>query len=77
MGWKLAKIVRNNEYKIDGINLFDLEWRKDGQTELKDVAHAMRRMFDICTVELNGREMKFAVCEIARGVYNFYIPDGK
>lgn len=77
MGWKLSKMVRNNVYKVDDVNLFDLEWAKEGQVELKDVAHAMRRMFDICTVKINGSDFKFAVCEIAQGVYNFYIPDGK
>ena len=77
MGWKLSKIVRNNDYRVDGVNIFDLEWKKDGQVELKDVAHAMRRMFDICTVDVNGKEFRFAVCEIANKVFNFYLPDGK
>ena len=77
MGWKLSKIVHNNEYKVDGTNVFGLEWKKEGQVELKDVAHAMRKMFDICTVDINGKEFRFAVCEIAKNMYNFYIPDGK
>ena len=73
MNWKLSKIVRNNTYVVDGVNLFDLEWKKEGEVELKDVAHAMKKMFDICTVEINGNEFKFAVCEIAKNVYNFYV----
>ncbi len=73
MNWKLSKIVRDNKYVVDGVNIFDLEWKKEGEVELKDVAHAMRRMFDICTVDINGKEFKFAVCEIARNVYNFYV----
>lgn len=75
MGWKLSKIVRSNVYKVDDVNIFDLEWKKDGQIELKDVAHGMRKMFDVCTVDLGGgKEFRFAVCEIANHVYNFYIP---
>lgn len=74
MDWKLAKMVRNREYKIDGINIFDLEWEKEGQVELKDVAHAMRRPFDICKVTLNEKTIRFAVCEIAQNVYCFYLP---
>lgn len=77
MGWKLAKIVRNNTYMMDGINIFDCPWDKKGQVELKDVAHAMRRPFDICTAQLGDKEVSFAVCQIAQGVYNFYLPDGK
>jgi len=78
MAWKIAKIVRNDEYKVNNVNIFDLEWKKDGETvELKDVAHAMKRKFDVCSVNINGNEFKFAVCEIAQGVFNFYIPDGK
>lgn len=72
MNWKLSKMVRNNTFMIDGVNLFDLEWKKEGEVELKDVAHAMRRMFDVCTVEINGKEFKFAVCEIAKNVFSFY-----
>ena len=56
MNWKLSKIVRNNTYMVDGVNIFDLEWKKDGQVELKDVAHAMRRPFDVCSVDVNGKE---------------------
>lgn len=74
MGWKLAKMVRNNEYKVDGVNIFDLEWVKEGHVELKDVAHAMRRQFDVCTVDINGKPFKFAVCEIAQKVFCFYLP---
>lgn len=74
MGWKLAKMVGNKTYMVDGVNIFDLEWKKEGEVELKDVAHAMKKMFDICTVDINGKEFKFAVCEIAQGMYNFYLP---
>ena len=78
MGWKLAKIVRNDEYRVDNINIFSLDWKKDGGTvELKDVAHGIKRQFEVCSVDINGNEFKFAVCEIAQGVFNFYIPDGK
>jgi hypothetical protein len=73
MNWKLSKIVRNNTYMVDGVNIFDLEWKKDGQVELKDVAHAMRRPFDVCSVDVNGKEFKFAVCEIGRNVFCFYV----
>lgn len=74
MDWKLAKIVSNNIYKVDGVNLFDGNWKKEGQVELKDVAHGMKKMFDIYTADINGNIFKFAVCEIAQGVYNFYLP---
>ena len=77
MGWKLAKIVRNDNYTIDGVNIFGQTWQKNGQIELKDVAHAMKRPFDICSVDLNGKRFDFAVCEIAQGVFNFYLPDGQ
>lgn len=77
MGWKLAKMVRNHEYKVEGVNIFNLEWKKEGQVELKDVAHAMRKQFDICTVEVNGKPFQFAVCEIAQNVHCFYLPDNK
>ena len=77
MGWKLAKMVRNHEYKVDGVNIFDLEWNKEGQVELKDVAHAMRKQFDICTVDVNGTPFRFAVCEIAQNVHCLYLPDNK
>lgn len=75
MEWKLAKIVRNREYKIRGINLFDCEWKVEGTIQLKDVAHAMKREFDVCTADINGDTFKFAVCEIAKDVFNFYIPN--
>ena len=75
MNWKLAKVVRNNSvYRIDGVNLFDCKWEKEGQVELEDIAHGMRKMFDVCTADINGAPFKFAVCEIAQGVYNFYLP---
>lgn len=75
MNWKLSKMVRNNRYLIGDVNLFDLEWKKEGEVELKDVAHAMRRMFDVCTVEIDGKEFKFAVCEIAQNVFSFYVAE--
>lgn len=74
MDWKLSKIVRNREYKIEDINIFDLEWKKEGQVELKDVAHAMRKSFDICSVNIRENTVRFAVCEIAQNVYCFYLP---
>lgn len=74
MDWKLSKIVRNREYHIENVNLFDLEWQKEGQVEPKDVAHAMRRSFDICTVTIRGNTVRFAVCEIAQNVFCFYLP---
>ncbi len=77
MAWKLSKIVSNDEFKIDDVNIFTLDWEKTGQVELKDVAHSMRRSFDVCTVEINNKKFEFAVCEIAQKVYNFYVPDGK
>ena len=73
MNWKLSKIVRNKTYKVNDVNLFDLEWKKEGEVELKDVATGMRKMFDICTVDINSEEFKFAVCEIANNVYCFYV----
>lgn len=75
MNWKLSKIVRNREFKVENINIFDLEWNKEGETELKDVAHAMRRPFDICTVTVNEKPFRFAVCEIAQNVFCFYLPE--
>lgn len=75
MNWKLSKIVRNREYKVKDINIFDLDWEKEGQVELKDVAHAMRRPFDICTVNTPEGPFKFAVCEIAQNVHCFYLPE--
>lgn len=73
MNWKLSRIVRNNEFKVDGVNIFDLQWNKEGEVELKDVAHAMRRTFDINTVDINGKQFKFAVCEIGTNVFCFYV----
>ena len=73
MNWKLSKIVRNNEYKVDGVNIFDLEWKKEGEVELKDVAHATKAMFDINSVEVNGNPFRFAVCEIGTKVFCFYV----
>ena len=75
MEWKLARMVNNRKYVLEGVNIFDLEWKKTGeQVELKDVAHAARKMFDVCTVDLNGKEFKFAVCEIANNTFCFYLP---
>lgn len=73
MNWKLSKIVRNKDYKVDGVNIFDLQWNKEGEVELKDVAHAMRRTFDINSVDINGKLFKFAVCEIGTNVFCFYV----
>ena len=73
MNWKLSKIVRNKDYKVDGVNIFDLQWNKEGEVELKDVAHAMRRTFDINSVDVNGKLFKFAVCEIGTNVFCFYV----
>lgn len=77
MGWKLKKVVHNNTFKVGDANIFDLTWNKTGEVvELKDVATNLRRNFEVCTVEVDDSEFRFAYCEIANGVYMIYVPDG-
>ena len=77
MNWKLAKIVRNRIYKVEGINLFDVAWQETGETvkNLKDVIHGQRFDFPVYTAQINGTEIRFAVKEVADEVFVFYIPE--
>ena len=76
MNWKLGKLVKNRTYMLWGVNLFDCEWTKTGESVLlKDFTTGIRKPFDIYTTTVEGEEKRFATLELAPNTWLFFLPE--
>jgi hypothetical protein len=73
MNWKLGKLVKNNNYKLWNVNLFDHEWIDTEETVLlKDFTDGIRKDFKIYYVELDGVKKYFACIPRGKDTWLFY-----
>jgi hypothetical protein len=72
MKWNSSKIITENEpYFIQGINIWDKEWKNTGE-EFKISIHNKISSFPIFEIQENGLKIKFSAIEISNNVWRIY-----
>lgn len=57
LNWKLGKLIKNNTYKLWGVNIFDYDWIDTNETaHLKDFTDGIRKDFKIYYIELDNEK---------------------
>ena len=73
MNWKLGKLVKNNNYKLWDVNVFDYEWIDAGETaHLKDFTDGIRKDFNVYYIVVNDEKKYFAVMPRGKDTWLFY-----
>ncbi len=74
MEWKLGKLIKNRNYKLWGVNIFDCPWTDTGETVLlKDYTDGIRKDFKIYSVDVEGEAHCFAAMERGADTWLFFV----
>lgn len=72
--WKHFKTVVDGEYcEVDGINIWDYEWKSDYEIILvKDPAYGQSKSFIKFWIELPNKKVEFVAGEFSNTVWGIY-----
>jgi len=74
MDWKLGKLIKNKNYKLWNVNIFDYEWVPTGEVAyLKDYTDGIRKNFIVYTINVDGVTHTFAAIERGSNTWLFFI----
>jgi hypothetical protein len=75
--WKHIKTIANNEpFEIQGINIWDYEWRDSGEKiNLKDPIYFQDYSFSIFNIKTKKSNILFAAGEFSNCVWGIYIQE--
>jgi len=75
--WKfLGAAAEDEEFRVDGINVWNYEWQKDQSgaiAHVKDPLYHHDLTLRVHLIELKNRKVRFAAGELSNGVWGFYV----
>lgn len=72
--WKYKTTGTDGNGKLFGVNIFDYEWRDTGETvTISDPQYHQEHIFNVCTIEIDGKLKRFAAGEFSNCVWGFYV----
>lgn len=72
--WRFEKTVSDGEeYKIDGINIWDFKWEETGEKiKIKDPIYSKFYSFDVYKIKNDNVNVLFAAGEFSNCVWGIY-----
>ena len=72
--WKYKTTGTDGNGKLFGVNIFDYEWRDTGETvTIIDPQYHQEHIFNVFTIEIDGKLKRFAAGEFSNCVWGFYV----
>ena len=72
--WKFETSGLDGNSRLFGVNIFDYDWRRTGETaSVVDPHYGQPRRFHVYEVEINGQLLRFAAGEFSNGVWGFFL----
>jgi hypothetical protein len=64
-----ATIMEGEHYTIDGLNIWDYQWKKTGEKVLVTDMNGRKASLPINEICANGKLVQFAINEVSNGVF--------
>jgi hypothetical protein len=73
--WRFEKtIVDGDEYKINGINIWDFKWEETGEKiKIKDPLYSQSYTFNVFKIQNDNIEILFAAGEFSNCIWGIYL----
>ena len=63
-----------DKLEIDGLNVWDFEWRKSAKATVRDPLYGQVLEFDVYEIATRTRTLRFAAGEFSNNVWGFFVP---
>jgi hypothetical protein len=75
--WRFEKIIGDGEeYKINGINIWDFKWEETGEKiNIKDPIYSKFYSFDVYKINNDNVDILFAAGEFSNCVWGIYLKE--
>ena len=73
--WTFVGSCRDGvRFEIDGLNVWDFEWRKTARANVKDPLYGQALEFNVYEIATRTRSIRFAAGEFSNNVWGFFAP---